>query len=67
MPATMIVASDTKELPTLLINRNKHKKTGHFLIYDEQICILVIQNLAEGFLKTMKMCGWSPKPILGSF
>ena len=70
MHATMIVASDTRELQTLLLNRNKHQKklSVIFLFMMTRYVILVIQNLAGGFLKTMKMCGMSHQsPILGQF
>ena len=50
-------------------SKQASKKTfGHFLILMTRYVILVIQNLAEGFLKTMKMFGMSHQsPILGQF
>ena len=70
MHATMIVVNDTKELRTLLLNRNKHQKKllAIFLFLMTIYVILVIQNLVGGFLKTMKMYGMSRlNPILGRF
>ena len=70
MHATMIVASDTRELQTLLVNQNKHQKklSAIFLFSITRYVILVIQNLVEVFLKTMKMYGMSRlNPILGQF
>ena len=69
MPATMIVANDTKELNITNKSKQASKKlSAIFLFMMTRYVILVIQNLAEGFLKTMKMCGMSHQsPILGSF
>ena len=67
MRATMIVASDTKELQTLLLNlETSIKKTfGHFLVYDNQICDTRYSKSCGGISENNENV-WheSPKPYL---